>query len=81
MDHKYRPWRTLVRVHDVEENAGYFHVIVPAWDTRKKLRLRLQDIPEEIRRRVKEGERFHAKVNQVDGKIALRLSSGWSEYV
>ena len=57
-----RPWRTLVRVHDAEE-ADYCHVVVPAWDPHKKIRLYFQDIPEEVRQRVKVGARLHAKVN------------------
>jgi len=57
-----RPWRTLVRVHDAEE-ADYCHVVVPAWDPHKKIRLYFQDIPEEVRQRMKAGARLHAKVN------------------
>ncbi len=57
-----RPWRTLVRVHDAEE-ADYCHVVVPVWDPHKKIRLYYQDVPEEVRQRVKAGARLHAKVN------------------
>lgn len=57
-----RPWRTLVRVHDAEE-ANYCHVVVPAWNPHKKIRLYFQDVPEEVRPRMGAGARLHAKVN------------------
>ena len=57
-----RPWRTLVRVRDAEE-ADYCHVVVPAWNRHQAIRLYFQDVPEEIRPRMKAGARLHAKVN------------------
>lgn len=58
-----RPWRTLVRVRAVEEEAGHCHVVVPAWDAHQAIRLYFHDIPDEIVPRLTAGERLHAKVN------------------
>lgn len=57
-----QPWRTLIRVRGAED-AGYCHVVVPAWNRHQAIRLYYQDIPEEIRPRMKAGARLHAKVN------------------
>lgn len=58
-----RPWRTLIRVCDVDHADGFFHVILPGWDSRAKVRLDLEEVPDEIRELVEPGKRFHAKVN------------------
>lgn len=58
-----QPWRTLVRVHDAPTDAGYCHVVVPAWNADQEIRLYLHDIPEEILPRMTAGSRLHAKVN------------------
>jgi hypothetical protein len=58
-----KPWRTLVRVADVDEAGKYFYAVVPGWDTDQKLRVYLDDIPSECQRIVKLGHRFHAIVN------------------
>ena len=56
-----RPWRTLVRVEEVDN--GYLYAIVPAWDVRKKIRIDSDGIPDELRRQAQPGKRFHAEVN------------------
>lgn len=56
-----RAWRTLVRVRDASE--GYCHVVVPAWDAHRAIRLYFHDVPDEIRPRMTAGARLHAKVN------------------
>ena len=58
-----RPWRALVRVQDAPENADYCYVVVPAWDADRAIRLEIQDLPDEIRSRMRAGARLHAKVN------------------
>ena len=55
-------WRTLVRVHAGPADAGYCHVIVPAWND-EPIRLYLRDLPDMIRTRMTTGARLHAKVN------------------
>ncbi len=58
-----RPWRTLVRVAEVDDEGGYFYAIVPAWDSQQKIRLYKDNLPDKIRHRVEPGRRFHAQVN------------------
>jgi len=58
-----RPWRTLVRVYDIDLDRGFFYVIVPGWDARTKIRLDLDNVPEHIRKLVNPEKRFHAQVN------------------
>lgn len=57
------PWRTLVRVHAGPTDAGYCHVIVPAWNANQEIQLYLEDLPDMIRPRMTAGARLHAKVN------------------
>ena len=58
-----RPWRTLVRVRDAEEEAGHCHVVVPAWNAHQAIRLYFHDVPDEIAPCMTAGARLHAKVN------------------
>ena len=58
-----KPWRTLVRVSEVDNFRGYFYAVVPAWDSRKKVRIANDDIPKNILELSEPGKRFHAKVN------------------
>lgn len=58
-----RPWRTLVRVRDAEEEAGHCHVVVPAWNAHQAIRLYFHDIPDEIAPCMTAGARLHAQVN------------------
>jgi CheY-like chemotaxis protein len=58
-----RPWRTLVRVYDIERDRGFFYVVVPGWDVRAKVRLDLDSVGDKIKCLVEPGKRFHAKVN------------------
>lgn len=74
-----KPWRTLVRVEEVEEdsNQKYFYVVVPGWDTRKKIRLYFDDLPSTMHKVIKAGKRFHAQVNvgaEIDGDLYF---DGW----
>ena len=55
--------RTLLRVVDVDRDAGHFHVIVPGWSVREKIRLFLADLPSKLQTLVAEDKRFHAKAN------------------
>ena len=58
-----RPWRTLVRVRDVSEEAGHCRVVVPAWNPHQAIQLHFHDIPDEIVLHMTAGARLHAKVN------------------
>jgi hypothetical protein len=58
-----KPWRTLVRVEEVEPGEDYFYVIISGWNPRKKIRVSFDDLPNDIRSLVKLEKRFHAQVN------------------
>ena len=60
-----RGWRTLVRVVDVdtESAVGALYVVVPAWDSRREIRLLFDALPDAIREVVPKQERLHAVVN------------------
>ena len=61
-----KPWRTLIRVEDVDEPDSpqrRLYVIVPAWDQNEVVALIMKDLPEHIRDQVKPGFRCYAEVN------------------
>lgn len=58
-----RPWRTLVRVHEVDMERHFFYVILPGWNVREKIPLEIRSVPEEIQKNLSPGKRFHAQVN------------------
>lgn len=58
-----RPWRTLVRVADIDESRRYFYVVVPGWDTEQKIRVYFEDTPKDVSDLVQLGQRFHAIAN------------------
>lgn len=59
-----KPWRTLLRVDSIDSEKGYFYVVIPGWNPKEIVRLRLKDVPETIRTRVQQEQaRFHARVN------------------
>jgi len=58
-----KPWRTLVRVEEVELAEKYFYAVVSGWNPRKKIRLYVDDLPREMQSLVTPGKRFHAQVN------------------
>ena len=58
-----QPWRTLVRVDEVDHDRQFVYVIVPPWRARQKIRIDMVSLPQEIRDRVGPDRRFHAMVN------------------
>ena len=58
-----RPWRTLVRVEEVEAEWEYFYVVISGWSSREKIRISFDDLPCNFRSLVKAEKRFHAQVN------------------
>lgn len=58
-----RPWRTLVRVEEVEAESEYFYVIISGWSSREKIRITFDDLPNRFRPLIKPQKRFHAQVN------------------
>ena len=58
-----RPWRTLVRVAELDDERKLAYVIVPPWDVRKKIPIDVDSLPSAIRDRLAPDRRFHALVN------------------
>ena len=61
-----RPWRTLVRVEEVDKEMvpPMFFAVLPGWHSSDKIRLPLSLIPPELQTQIKSGARFHAQVNK-----------------
>ncbi|MCY4213438.1 MAG: response regulator [Gammaproteobacteria bacterium] len=58
-----RPWRTLVRVAELDNQRQLVYVIVPPWDVRQKVPIETASLPPEIREHLVPDHRFHALVN------------------
>lgn len=58
-----RPWRTLVRIAELDDQRQLAYVIVPPWDVRKKIPIDMDSLPSAIRNRLAPDRRFHAMVN------------------
>jgi len=58
-----RPWRTLVRVENIDHERGYVYLIVPGWDPKQGVKLLLDDLPSEVCECIDHQKRFHAQVN------------------
>ena len=60
-----KPWRTLVRIEEVHNNAkkSMVYVVIPGWDPDEMVRFPLVIFPQELRQMVVPGTRFLAKVN------------------
>ena len=58
-----RPWRTLVRVADIDPEHRCFYAVVPSWEVRTKVRIDNDNVPPEIRELIAPDRRFHALVN------------------
>ena len=61
-----RPWRTLVRVEEVDKEMAppMFFVVLSGWHSSDKIRLPLNIIPPKLQSRIKPGIRLHAQVNK-----------------
>lgn len=57
------PWRTLVRVEELDPERKFVYVIVPPWDVHQKVRIDMDSLPDPIRQRLRPDRRFHAMVN------------------
>ena len=72
-----RPWRSLVRVAEVNEEGRYFYVVVPSWSPRKKIRLYDDSVPVEIQQLLAPDRRFHAEVNTGAGNDEELFFVSW----
>ena len=58
-----KPWRTQLVVEQVDDTDRTFCVSLPAWDIDQVVRLRLDDVPADLRRAIKIGFRSYAMAN------------------
>lgn len=58
-----KPWRTQVVVEQVDNTDRTFCVSLPAWEIDQVVRLRLEDVPEDLRDDIKIGYRSYAMAN------------------
>jgi hypothetical protein len=58
-----QPWRAQVVVADVDEERKHFWFEVPSWELSARIRVRSQDLPEEVRGRLELDFRLFAQVN------------------
>jgi hypothetical protein len=60
-----RPWRTLIRVEDVVEEAGTpaLRVVIPGWDPNQTVTMPASMVPDDIRGTIQPGGYMFAKVN------------------
>jgi len=58
-----KPRRALIRVVDLDKERGIFYVVLPGWNTRKKICVTFEAVPSEIEGLLEPGRRFHAQVN------------------
>lgn len=78
-DPSRRPWRTLVRVADIEEERRYFYVVVPGWNVMQKIPVYFNDLPEALRGQIQPTARFHAQVNLGAERPEDLYFSDWEE--
>ena len=58
-----RPWRTLVRIEEIDMDRQCLYLVVPGWNRNEVIRLRTSDLPKEIFERIGDQKRFHAQIN------------------
>ncbi len=58
-----RPWRTQVRVEEVEAERGFFYVVISGWSSREKISISFDNLPRDFQSLVAPQKRLHAQVN------------------
>lgn len=58
-----KPWRTLVRITQVDESGEYFYIVVPGWNADQKIRIYFADLPPLLSGKIETDMRFYAQVN------------------
>lgn len=75
-----KPWRTLVRVVDIDENGKYIYIIIPGWDRNQGVKVFLEHLPENVKGKIQQGEEiFHARVNIGAEEQEDIYVHGWEE--
>jgi hypothetical protein len=58
-----KPWRTLIRVAEVDEETNIVFVVIPAWNSAEIIRLTKELFPNQIQSKLRPDFRFHSQVN------------------
>lgn len=58
-----KPWRSLIRVIEVDRQRNIFYVVLPGWLTNDVIALPLNLVGDNFTSKIIPGLRFHAKVN------------------
>ena len=58
-----KPWRTLIRVVELDIESKNLFVVIPPWNSAEVIRLPLELIPNALLEKLKPDFRFHAQVN------------------
>jgi hypothetical protein len=74
-----KPWRTLVRIEEVDLEGKYFYVVIPGWNVREKIRISLEDVPEIIKPLLVPEKRLHAQVNLGVESHEQLYFDGWEQ--
>ncbi len=74
-----RPWRSLVRVDDIDQERHCFYAVVPAWDVRTKVRIYNDNVPANIQALIEPDRRFHALVNTGADSARDLFFDSWEE--
>ena len=63
IDPTRKSWRTLVRVEENDHESRVVYVVIPSWDSQKKVRIDHASFPKKMLEEVQPDYRFLAKVN------------------
>jgi len=58
-----KPWRTLVRIVDLDQDHKCIYAVVPAWNVSRKVKIDMDSLPSDIQALAMPDRRFHAQVN------------------
>ena len=58
-----RPWRTLVRIEELDDERNSVYMVVPAWNVHRKIRINRDDLPIHVIETLQADRRYHAEVN------------------
>lgn len=74
-----RPWRTQVHfLRPDDEQPDTFLIELPAWEVRELLRVRLSDLPSEVRTQVRDDFRCHVRANLAATQSEELFLCGWT---
>ena len=57
-----KAWRTLIRIDDIKDGKNLY-IIIPGWNSRQAIGLNMNNLPEDLQKKIKPDMRLFAKVN------------------